>query len=312
MRCRIAGMIAMAVSCQQQVGHDPPTSQDVGDPLHLEAAAASGSLDDLFERVLLPSCAGQAGLCHFGQFEPNLSTPALAFANLVNAPSVERLGAARVVPGDAGASLLIDKLRNRNVISAMPLGANPLAPSEIEAIEDWIARGARRFEAEPVARAPNRAPEDPQIVVFNQLGVRLVAGSQVQVGDRLHFRMSTGDFETPDEEIPFAGFVLTIPTGEAVLPSPEGPPGFAHYFKAEFVSDAAPASEGELLNRVAEFTVPARCAVIQSSGELKDIETAGLELSLHGHYWDAADGNLGYFAYGYVLSAFRIADKDSP
>src|ERR1043165_7252233 len=76
------------------------------DPLEaLESTAAPGSLDELHERVISQRCSGQPGLCHNGQFEPNLSTPALTYAYLVNRPGIEKSDRLRVKPGSAASSL---------------------------------------------------------------------------------------------------------------------------------------------------------------------------------------------------------------
>src|SRR4029077_16397363 len=70
------------------------------DPLHVTATAAPGSLDDLHARIIAKRCSGQPGLCHNGQFEPNLSTPAMTYAYLVRRPSIENATRLRVNPGD--------------------------------------------------------------------------------------------------------------------------------------------------------------------------------------------------------------------
>ncbi|HEY5950217.1 MAG TPA: hypothetical protein VIV40_32200, partial [Kofleriaceae bacterium] len=115
------------------------------DPLLVTTTAAPGSLDDLHERIIAKRCSGQPGLCHNGQFEPNLSTPALTYAYLVNRPGIEKADRLRVQPGNPGASLFIDKIRNRNgVATQMPLGAEPLEEAEIKELEAWITAGALR------------------------------------------------------------------------------------------------------------------------------------------------------------------------
>ena len=70
------------------------------DPLALEDAPEAGSFDDLHERILARRCAGAPGLCHAGQFEPNLATPASAYASLVERPALEIIvnGLGRTLP----------------------------------------------------------------------------------------------------------------------------------------------------------------------------------------------------------------------
>ncbi len=54
-----------------------------------------------------------------------------------------------IVPGDAGKSLLIDKLRK----GVMPPGKRKLTKDEIATIERWIAEGAKTLNAEPMTLA---------------------------------------------------------------------------------------------------------------------------------------------------------------
>src|SRR4029077_13755026 len=93
------------------------------------------SFDDLQSRTIVKRCSGQPGLCHNGQFEPNLSTAGMTYSYVVNRPAIEKWGTLRVKPGDAASSFFIDKLRNRGVATQMPLGADPLVEADIQAIE---------------------------------------------------------------------------------------------------------------------------------------------------------------------------------
>ena len=122
-------------------GVDAATTRD---PLDVVATAAPGSLDELHARIIAPRCSGQPGLCHNGQFEPNLSTPALTYAYLVDRPALEKGDRLRVAMGDPASSFLVDKLRGRDVGTRMPLGADPLPEEDIAAIEAWIRGGALR------------------------------------------------------------------------------------------------------------------------------------------------------------------------
>ena len=115
-----------------------PTTGDAGvddDPLAFTAAAQPGSLDDLHQRILAKRCSGQPGLCHNGQFEPNLSTPAMAYAYLVARPGIEKPDRLRARPGHAEDSLVIDKLRNRRGVATQM----PLPPPT-----DWTSRAPVR------------------------------------------------------------------------------------------------------------------------------------------------------------------------
>jgi hypothetical protein len=159
----------------------PPTSDagvDDDDPLSVSVAPAAGSLDDLHERILAKRCSGQPGLCHNGQFEPNLSTPAMTYAYLVGRPALEKPELLRVRPGDPDRSLFIDKVRNRGVATQMPLGAEPLAEADIQALEAWIEGGALREPGAPAAPTLNNPPRRPEIGIFDAAGARL------DIGDR--------------------------------------------------------------------------------------------------------------------------------
>lgn len=304
-------LLALA-ACGPDVGADPPSSSSVEDPLHVETTVVEGSLDDLHDRVISRSCAGQAGLCHNGQFEPNLSTPALAFAGLVDAPSLERPGSVRVVPGDPGASLLVDKLRDRDVLSQMPLGAHPLEEKDLAAIESWIARGARRFEDVENGPRPNRAPAEPEVGVFDASGAPLATGSVLVPGATIVFRMSTRDFETGDDAIPLARFLLFTTQGIAVL-APGAPAGEELYLPAAYTPDGAPEQGGEVLGRSASFVVPETLDFLAWTGEpLVGVPVAGAAFSLQAQYADAVDGAPGFSTYRNLGDAFEIAGASTP
>src|SRR5215468_6723917 len=176
---------------------DDPAPDD--DPLAVRETPAAGSLDDLHQRVIAKRCSGQPGLCHNGQFEPNLSTPALTYAYLVGRPSLEKTDRLRVRAGDPDHSLLIDKLRNRNGVSTqMPLGADPLLEADIQALEAWITGGALRAPGAAPAPVLNNPPHRPEVAIFDAGGTRLDGAGPVKVsaGATLVLRHSVQDFET--------------------------------------------------------------------------------------------------------------------
>jgi mono/diheme cytochrome c family protein len=87
-------------------------------------------------------------VCHQGGAPPGgLSLePAVAYKDLVNAPSTEA-PLKLVVPGAPGESYLLNKLRGTQLQvggsgSRMPYGATPLPDSQINLIEQWITAGA--------------------------------------------------------------------------------------------------------------------------------------------------------------------------
>jgi hypothetical protein len=94
--------------------------------------------------------------CHGGSGSLNMSSEALAYANLVGAAGAGTAamgtacgssGLLRVTPGDALASLLYLKIRGGTAPpcgNAMPRGLPTLPAADIEAIRAWIAAGATR------------------------------------------------------------------------------------------------------------------------------------------------------------------------
>ena len=109
-------------------------------------AAPAGGLEPTLEAiqalVFTPSCAQD--FCHGSAESAALDLrPGASYSNLVNVPSVEVPGL-RVVPFDSDASYLICKLEAcpEMVASQMPLIGDPLDPSVIAAIREWIDLGA--------------------------------------------------------------------------------------------------------------------------------------------------------------------------
>jgi mono/diheme cytochrome c family protein len=70
----------------------------------------------------------------------------LAYDQLVNAPSVRKTGATRVVPGDPENSYIIHKIEGQPGIvgSRMPLNGPYLSDGQIRIIKRWIETGAQR------------------------------------------------------------------------------------------------------------------------------------------------------------------------
>lgn len=210
-------LVAACGTDAPMTGDDAGTGDD--DPLTITDTPPQGSLDDLHQRIIAKRCSGQPGLCHNGQFEPNLSTPALTYAYLVNRPGLEKPTELRVKPMDSAHSLFIDKLRNRNgVATQMPLGAEPLEEADIHALEAWIDAGALR--APGAAPAPNldNPPHRPDIAIYSGT-TRLDLGGPVKIaaGTTLTLRHTVQDFETPDDQIPFAAIVLTTTNNQDMV-----------------------------------------------------------------------------------------------
>ncbi len=257
------------VACGSDGSTDGPPDATVDpDPLDITSNAAPGSLDDLHERIIAKRCSGQPGLCHNGQFEPNLSTPALTYAYIVNRPGIEKTDRLRVKPGDSAHSLLIDKIRNRNgVATQMPLGAEPLDEADIEEIEDWIDAGALREPGADPAPDLNNPPKRPEIAVFDNAGNRLDGTGPVVAspGDTLVLRHSVQDFETPDDQIPFAAVVLQLGDGQQVVLSPgENDPGLG----PTTFDVAGPQGKGDVLDFERSWTIPTTLDVVDPNTKI--------------------------------------------
>lgn len=304
----LAGVVAGACSEPIDPGGEPPDETLEADPLDdIPQSVDAGSLDDLYRKVLLPSCAGQAGLCHAGQFEPNLSTPSLAYYNLVERPGLEKRDKLRVMPGDPAQSLLVDKLRNRDVISVMPLGAEPVAEEQIAEIEKWIAAGAPRFPgAEPI-QSIDEPPEEPQLAIFGDDGQRLDLGGAAMAspGETVVFRMTSHDFETPDEDMVYGAFLLQTAEGELVVvnPSPEDPTTAYATFDP---IDAPPVGD-ESFNWKYKWVVPEVVDLISYEGESRfGVSTVGMSFFLIGAYIPEIVGNDYVIAINFTPDGLQV------
>jgi hypothetical protein len=263
------------------------------DPLAVDDAPDTGSFDELHRRIIAPRCSGTPGLCHNGQFEPNLSTPGLAYAYLVNRPSIEKPTLWRVAPGDAAASVLIDKLRNRDVATQMPLGADPLEEADIAAIEAWIEDGALRRPGDDPAPRLNEPPWKPEIGVFAANGTRLdVSGNaSVAVGDTITLRHTVRDFETADADIPFAAMLLNTTDGRSavLVPAAQDDPHVA-----QTTYDASgPMGNGDLLDYRFGWTIPSTIELYNDqTGVRTPVGASGLVLYPIAIYLDAPVGGI--------------------
>ncbi|MEM9489563.1 MAG: hypothetical protein AAGC55_10490 [Myxococcota bacterium] len=289
-----------AAGCDDTIEAGSPGDTDPGSGDSLSAidfAPESGSLDDLYQAIIYERCSGQPGLCHNGQFEPNLSTPALTYAYMVDRPAIENPTMLRVAPGDPDRSFLIDKLRGRDVGTIMPLGADPLTEAEIQMFEDWIRNGAlRRPGAEP-APDLNNPPNPPEIAFFDSDGERLDTGPfTVPVGTQLVLRHSVRDFETADGDIPFALFLLAAPNNENLVLNPgSDDPAIA----ITRFDPSGPMGITDQLNYRFEFTIPDTAQLIDDdSGEIRTVPASGLTLTPVVLYFDSDN-----------MTAFSISDR---
>jgi hypothetical protein len=252
---RLVLCLALAACGNDTRSEGTPDAGVEPDPLVIDTTATAGSLDDLHERIIAKRCSGQPGLCHNGQFEPNLSTPALTYAYLVNRPGIEKTDRLRVKPGNAAQSLFIDKIRNRNgVATQMPLGAEPMEEPEIKELEDWIDKGALRAPGAMSAPTLNNPPKRPQIGIYN--GTTRLDGTgpvMVSAGATLTLRHTVHDFETADNAIPFAAVILQIADGRQIVlePAAQDPHVGVTAYDA-----AGPQAQGDVFNFRRAWTIP--------------------------------------------------------
>ncbi len=111
------------------------------------ATTVGASFSSIAQNILVPRCA--AGACHGGN--PPANFPQLdadaAYAELFQNPSRQASGVSLVEPFSPDASYLVLKLRGDagavgGIATIMPIGDAALDPSDIAAIEAWIANGA--------------------------------------------------------------------------------------------------------------------------------------------------------------------------
>jgi hypothetical protein len=297
---RAAILLVLAAGCGSLEAGGSGADAAVGaDPLAVDDAPEAGSFDDLHRRILAPRCSGQPGLCHNGQFEPNLSTPALAFEYLVARPAIEKPTLRRVDPGDPDLSVLIDKLRGRDVTTQMPLGAEPLDEEEIAELEAWIDDGARRRPGDAPTPVLNEPPRAPEIGIYDDGGTRLDVGgaAEVTIGQTITLRHSVRDFETADASIPFGAMVLNASTGGSVVLVPlatEDP------HVAPTAYDAAgPMGQGDLLNWRFTWTIPATVEIYDEEADTRTPRSAsGLILYPIAVYVDSATAGIAAVGIG--------------
>ena len=309
MRAALLAVVAFAalVACNGVDADGPDVDAGVDDdPLIIPDEPAAGSLDDLHARIIKPRCSGTPGLCHNGQFEPNLATPSLAYEYLVGRPGLEKPDRLRVRAGDPSASLVIDKLRARNgVATQMPLGAEPLPEEDIAALEAWIAAGALRAPGAAPAPVLNNPPKRPEIGVYTPTGARLdgVGGASIAPGTSVVLRHTVQDFETADGDIAYAAILLiNNADGRAVvLDTTAGDPAVG----ATTYDGGGPMGTGDLMNFQRPWTIGATLQLVDDAGARETVAAAGLELTPIAVYYDSVDAD-GIAAYTFSTRTIRI------
>jgi hypothetical protein len=144
MRRRLLHCALVMVSMLGSVGCDEALSDLTGPTPNLEPTFSSiqQNIFSSGDSSGRPGCTN----CH----NPALNrggldlSPAVSYNNLVNARSLIKAGAVRVIPGDPENSYIIHKLEGRSTISGvrMPLGGPYLESGQISVIKRWIETGA--------------------------------------------------------------------------------------------------------------------------------------------------------------------------
>ncbi|MEM9730030.1 MAG: hypothetical protein AAF997_15730 [Myxococcota bacterium] len=104
------------------------------------------TLTDLQTNVFDQTCAFSA--CHDADAPAanlELTSVTVSADNLIDVPSIQVPGRARVVPGEVESSYLINKIRGVDIAPGtglMPLGGPPLCEVRMLAVEEWVAAGA--------------------------------------------------------------------------------------------------------------------------------------------------------------------------
>jgi hypothetical protein len=278
---------------------------DVGDetdPLAIiEAPLPAESWDAIHREVIRPSCASTEAFCHHGQFEPNLSTPSLAYLSLVRRPGIELFDRYRIDPGNSAGSLLMNKLRGTaGVATIMPLGAPPLSDDDLARVAQWIDSGALRHpEAEP-APSLNEPPMPPEIAVFDASGERT---SVAAVGETLRLRHSVRDFETPDDQIAFGAFLLQTAEGANVVLDPAFPDGVT----PTMYDPAGPAGVSDDLSWLLDWTVPEVLTLVTFDAPTTlELPAAGQRLTLIALYLDELPELGGILTFGFELDGLEV------
>ena len=294
----LAAALLSATGCEAiDPGGTGRTAAPDDDPLAIADDLTPGTLDALHRDVIAGSCAAQPGLCHHGQFEPNLSTPALMYENLVLRPGLEHATQYRVDPAHPKDGLLLDKLTNHNVLSQMPLGADPLSQEEIAAVEKWIADGALRRPGADPPPVLNNPPREPEIGVFDDKGNQLdkAGPCSVTAGTTLTLRHSVQDFETEDAKIPYAAILLQLPDGSQLKLSDA--PGGETSAVTQYQPSGAPQGKGDSLDFHFDWTVPDTIDVYGPDGKPTPQSTAGMSLTVLVLYIDSAVPNEGMLTF---------------
>ena len=133
------------------------------------------SIVGLHRNIFVSRCANPN--CHDGSFEPDFRTIESTYQTLVYQGTIKNdtnnSFDFRVLPGDADASWLVERLiTDDDILGKMPLYAVPLSYNEIENVKAWINAGAPDA-AGNTPSFPNLQPEVRYFVAYDTSGVRI-------------------------------------------------------------------------------------------------------------------------------------------
>jgi hypothetical protein len=131
--------LAVVAACGSQSGASSTTASGV----HPGVDASGVTFTEVYSTVLKPQC----GSCHAGLLAQfiglDMGTQASAYKNLVGVHGTGSCaGQTLVVKGDAGTSLLYEKLTSPPCGSMMPQNAPALPQASIDMVKTWIEEGA--------------------------------------------------------------------------------------------------------------------------------------------------------------------------
>lgn len=159
-------------SCEENVGPPDNPFDDIdytGGVVIDMPEPDSSSLVGLHTYIFSQSCSVPG--CHDGSFEPDFRTVQSTYSSLVYQPVVknDEQGSFtyRVIPGNPEESWLYFRITTDNsVIGRMPLYDNPLTEGQVEALKEWINKGAPDIFGNPFA-LPNTQPRLVALAAFN-------------------------------------------------------------------------------------------------------------------------------------------------
>ena len=126
------------VSCGKLKEPTAPLDGNGGDPIDPTA-----TFTRVQNEIFTPTCAALGCHDHLAHQEEQQLTASVAYAQIVNHPSVEMPQLQRVAPNDPANSYLYRKITGAGITGdRMPQGGPYLSDGQIKLVRDWIRRGA--------------------------------------------------------------------------------------------------------------------------------------------------------------------------